>query len=203
MESYEKYIQEFAGLMKGSKGIFSMSIESKPTEIDGREGLEISMEMPKELLAADPNAEAMLEKMIGPEGKIRAFIVAADDRKIVFGYTNKNLLKKALAALEEGTSLSEEESVKKAAARLGEGNLGRGYFNPAGLVTFVNSMIETMAPEGQKVQLPPFPETPPVAWTVNADGSAADVELVVPGELIEAGVGYAAQVRQTFNGKEQ
>lgn len=203
MESYDKYIQEFAGLMKGSKGIFSMSIESKPTEIDGRKGLEISMEMPKELLAADPNAEAMLKKMIGPEGKIRVFVVAADERRILFGYTNKNLLQKALAALKEGKSLSEEESIKKAAARLGEGNLGRGYFNPAGLVTFVNSMIETVAPEGQKVQLPDFPETPPVAWTVSAAGTLAEVELVVPGELIEAGVGYAAEMRQAFTRKPE
>ncbi|MHB8897845.1 MAG: hypothetical protein ACYC6Y_03760 [Thermoguttaceae bacterium] len=201
MKDYEKYMQKFAGLMKDREGVFSMSIESKPAEIDGRKGLEISMEMPTKFLAADPNAEAMLEKMIGPEGKIRVFVVAADDRKIVFGYTNQNLLKKALAAIEEGKSLSHEESVKTAAARLGEGNFGRGYLSPAGLVGFVNSMIETMAPEGQKIQLPAFPETPPVAWTISTEGSTADVELVVPGELIQAGVGYAAQVRQTFEKK--
>jgi hypothetical protein len=203
MDAYEKYIDGFAGLMKGSQGVFSMPMESKPIEIDGRKGLEISMAFPKQFLESDPNAEAMLEKMLGPGGKILFFIVAADEQNIVLGYTNKNLLQKALAALEKGESLSQEESVKKSAARFGEGNLGRGYFNPTGFVDFVNDMIETLAPEGQKIRVPAFPKTPPVVWTANAEGATVDAQLSVPGELIQAGIGYAAQVRETFEGKEE
>jgi hypothetical protein len=199
MEAYEKYIQEFAGLMKGSEGIFSMAMETKPIEIAGCKGVEISMELPKELLADAPEAEAMLEKMVGPGGKIRVFIVAADERNIVIGYTNKKLLRKAIKALGSGESLSQDKSVMQAAAKLDAANFGQGYFSPAGLVEFVNDMIQAVAPEEQKgIRLPAFPETPPVAWSANAEGATVDAQIVVPGEMIRAGVGYAAQVRQAF-----
>lgn len=202
MKAYEEYLQNFAGMVKGSKGIFSMEMESKPIEIDGCKGVEIAMELPKTVLSGDANAEAMLEKIIGPGGKIRVFIVAADDRHVVLGYTNQRLLRQAIAALRSGKSLGVKESVKQTAAKVGAGNLGQGFFNPAGLIGFVNNMIATVAPEGQKIQLPEFPETPPVGWAVNADGAVVDARIVVPGEILRAGFGYAAQVRKTFQSEE-
>jgi hypothetical protein len=199
MVTYRKYIEEFSSLVKGSEGVFSMAMETKSVEIDGRKGVEITMEFPVDWLQQAPNAEEMLEKMLGPGGKIRAFIVAADEHNVVIGYTQKTLLRKAIAALENGVPLAQDASVKQAAARLDDGNFSRGYFNPAGLIDFINGVIALMGPEEARgVQLPPFPDASLVAWSANAEGATVDAQLVVPGELVKAAVGYAALVRQTF-----
>ncbi len=203
MEAYEKYLLEFAGMMKGSKGIFSLAMESKPIEIDGCKGVVISMELPMNMIAQDPNAEAMIEKMIGPGGKVRVFVVAADEHNVLIGYTSKKLLRKAIAALRSGESISQGEAVTQVAAKLDPGILGQGYFSPAGLVAFINDMIETMAPEGQEFRLPAFPVTPPIAWSANAEDATVDAQIVVPGDMIKAGIGYAAQVRKAIESGEE
>ncbi len=203
MEAYEKYLQDFSELMKGSKGVFSMAMESKPIEINGCQGLQISMELPMEMLAQGPNAEVILEKMIGPDARVRVFVVAADDHHILLGYTNKKLLRKAIASLKKGESICQEASVVQAAEKLTAGNIGQGYFSPAGLVQFINDMIEAVAPKEHRIELPAFPATPPVAWTANAEDATVDAQVVVPGEMIKAGILYAGQVRQMIESSKE
>lgn len=203
MEAYEKYMKDFSELMKGSKGMFSMAMGFKPVEISGCHGLQISMELPMEILARDPNADVILEKMIGPGGKVRVFIVAADDHHVLIGYTNKKLVRKAIASLKKGESICQEASVAQAAEKLPAGNVGQGYFSPTGLVQFINDMVGAIAPEEQKFQLPAFPATPPVAWTANAEGATVDAQVIVPSDMIKAGILYAGQVRKAFEPSEE
>lgn len=203
MEAYEKYLLEFSEMMKNSKGIFSMAMDSKPLDIDGCKGVVISMKMPEKLLGGAPNAAAMVEKMIGPDGKVRVFVVAADEHNVLLGYTNKKLLRKAIAALRSGESVSQEESVKQTGAKLDAGNFGQGYFSPAGLIDFINDTISTVGGDDQEFRLPAFPKTPPVAWSANAEGATVDAQIVVPGEMIKAGFGYAAQVQQAFQPRQE
>ena len=196
LESYEKYLRQFSEVMKDSKGIFSMAIESSPIEIDGCRGVEIAMELPEDLVAGAGEANAVLEKMVGPGGKIRLFVVAADKHHVLFGYTNKRLLRKAIVALREGKSISEEASVQQASEKLTPGNFGQGYFSPTGFVAFLNDMMKAVVPEEQRIEIPAFPATPPVAWTANAEGAVVDAQIVVPSDMIKVGIVYAGQVRQ-------
>ena len=196
MKAYEKYLLEFSDLVKGSSGVFSLAVESESIEIDGREGLEIVMQMPENLLDETPEAEAAFEKIVGPGGKIRLFVVAADERNVLIGYTSKDLLRRAISSLEKSQSISQDKFVKVAAEKLPAGNFGQGFFSPQGLVRFVNDVIEAVVPEEQRIEIPAFPETPPVAWIANAEGATADAQIVIPGEIIRSSVMYAGQVRQ-------
>ena len=200
LEDYRKYLEEFSVVMKGSRGVFSAEIESSPVKVGGREGLEISMAFPKQWMDQLPEGQAMLEKMIGPGGKIRAFLVPADEHRVVLGYTDTRLVDKALAVVEgKAAGLSEAESVRRAAAKLGKGSLGAGYVSPAGLIAFANGMFRAAASEGKKVvELPNFPQTPPIAWAVNAQGTAVEAEAVVPAETLKAIVGYGPLVREAL-----
>ncbi len=200
LQDYGKRLEEFSALMKGNKGILSIDMQTSPVKVGGREGLEISMVFPKQWMDKLPEGQAMLEKMIGPGAKIRAFLVPADQRRVVVGYTDTRLVGKALAVFEgKAAALSEADSVQRAAAKVDKGNFGAGYVSPAGLVAFANSMIRAAAPEGKKVvELPDFPQAPPIAWTVNAEGAAVEAELVVPAETLKAIAGYGPLVREAL-----
>ena len=125
LQDYRKYLEEFSVVMMGSKGVFSAEIQSSPVKVSGREGLEISMVFPKQWMDKLPEGQAMLEKMIGPGAKIRAFLVPADQRRVVVGYTDTRLVGKALAVFEgKAAALSEADSVQRAAAKLDKGNFG-------------------------------------------------------------------------------
>ena len=60
-------------------------------------------------------------------------------------------------------------------------------------------MFRAAASEGKKVvELPNFPQTPPIAWAVNAQGTAVEAEAVVPAETLKAIVGYGPLVREAL-----
>jgi len=200
MQAYKSYMDEFGALMKDSDGMFSMPMETKPIEIEGHEGIEVTMSFPDEFMQQAAGSEAMLEELLGPGGKIKAFIVAADEKNVLIGYTSQTLLKKAIAVLAgEEDALADAATIKAAAENLEGGNFSRGYFSPAGTVDFINSMLATLPPfADQGLQLPPFPETPPVAWSSTAHGATADGQVVLPAELFKASVMYSAVVRKTF-----
>ena len=200
LQDYRKYLEEFSVVMMGSRGVLSAEIQSSPVKVGDREGLEISMAFPKQWMDKLPEGQAMLEKMIGPGAKIRAFLVPADQRRVVFGYTDTRLVNNALAVFEgKAAGLSKADSVERAAAKLGKGNFGAGYVSPAGLVAFANGMLRAAAPEGKKVvELPDFPQAPPIAWTVNAEGAAVEAEVVVPAETLKAIAGYGPLVRKAL-----
>lgn len=203
MKDYEQYIRQFGSLVQGSKGIFSMKMESQPAEISGREGLEVSMDFPTELMKDVPNARPMLEKMLGPGAKLRAYIVPVDDQRVAIGYTTETLLDKTIDVLEGKADGLSQGRIQVAAAKLEPGNFGVGYISPSGLVDFVKSMAASLAPEGKAPpQIPPFPDTPPIAWSINAKGTSADAQLVIPHELLKAVLDYQGQVRQAFAEKK-
>ena len=214
MKAYEKYLQDFAGLVKDSKGIFSMKIESKPIDIGGCKGVEIAMEQPGTVPSGDANAEAMLEKMIGPGGKIRVFVVAVDEHHVVFGYTNqRTTCVGRLPALRSGKALGEEESVKRsleqeelvkqAAAKVGGGQFRAGLLQPGRPDRFRQRNDRNHGPgraEDSASGVPPKlcrsagPSTPKGPWSTPG--------IVVPGEILQAGIGYSAQLRQAFEPRE-
>ncbi len=199
IQDYSAYVENIRKLVEGNKQSLFTGMESKPIEIGGRPGLEVRMDMPSPpMMKQVPQYDEMMEKMVGPGGKIRVYLVAADKHLVLAGYTNQNLLKRALAALPGSSqTLARQPGIRQVAKKLPAEGLAVGYLSPGGMVAFADQMIGLFAAAEKKpFTLPKFPATPPVGWVISPRQNAIEAEAVLPVEVISAVMAYVPQVKQ-------
>lgn len=198
--NYSDYIHKLNEIIGDRPSIMS-HMEVEKAEVAGRPGLKLTMDMPR-LPNADqvPNYDRMMELMFGPGGKMTAYLAAVDGETVVASYVNQRLVERAIESAKDGKDgLGDTKEVAKATARLPKQAAWRLYFSPAGLIGFVNRMMAVSLPEGApRIELPDFPETPPIAWMGSAGKAEFREQMVVPAEVLNAVVPYVGQVRQKF-----
>ena len=83
------------------KGMFRIS-DPKKVEVDGKPGMRIVVDFNLANMAGDTADQQMMStvmsKMVGSDGKLKVFIVAANDDTVVFGYTSQATAKRFIAA---------------------------------------------------------------------------------------------------------
>ncbi|MBM4070379.1 MAG: hypothetical protein FJ271_15700 [Planctomycetes bacterium] len=136
------------------------------------------------------------EMIFGEGGKLRNSIVPADKTTVLIGYTSAAGIKSVLDAYRKKAFLGEDPEVLKTAAMLPKGSQFAGYFSPKGTMELVNRAVGGFLP----IQLPAFPDTPPVGAALRLSASGMEARLVVPA-AVQEGVGDLVQkIKQLIPG---
>ena len=198
LEKYRKYWQELDEIIGDTEGSFLKDIELEDITLDGVSMLKFKMPIPGLQGLGLPNGQldGLMEKIYGPGG-MTIYLAAADDQTVLMGYTDPALLQKTLQAAQDKTlQLSQDPNIQHTSQLLPPGAHAVGYWSPSGTMAFVNSMIQLFAGTDQGIQLPAFPPTPPVGWSLRATKSAVKIDTVLPAEALEAVGGFVGQVQQ-------
>jgi len=103
LDEYTKVITKMARTMKQSSGDSMLKFTApKKIEVDGKPGIRISVGFNFSFGQKDSQQQKMMgemmKKMYGPDGKLKMFLVAANDDTVAIGYTSLATVKRFIAA---------------------------------------------------------------------------------------------------------
>jgi hypothetical protein len=158
-------------------------------QINGHDGMLMVLDVAG---AAGQNQAAMMapmmEAMFGEGGKMRMYMVAADDETVVMAIGAEEDAAKAIKRVKNPENgLLESPTVQTTAKLLDPRAPWQGYLSPQGCVHWFTRMISKMMAQfgGGGPTIPDYPETPPVGFAMNfADGQLSG-EMVVPVEALQ------------------
>ncbi len=188
MTRYEDQMKQYAEFLKGVDSPLFQPIEVEKTEVGGVAGMKMSMKAPQlpDNLKT-PAQPQMMKLMFGPEGRLNAWIIPADEHTIVVGYVNQRLLKQTIEAVKQGKpGLAGLADVKQTAALLPSGPVAVGYVSPSGVIDFIKQIVPAFAPPGANLTFPEFPQMPPIGFAVTTAPNEVQCKMVVPGKVIQS-----------------
>jgi hypothetical protein len=196
VNSYEKTVGEMQSLFKKANNPAVGSYEISKTEIGGQQVLQVTMDMSAMLgQVPDQNAQQMMKLMVGESGKVTAYFTPADATTVVMAYGKEALADTLAAAKKNGQTFAAQPEVAKTIKQLPAQSQWVLLFSPSGIVEFVSTVVQHIAPGGPG-QLPPFPATPPVGFGARMSAEGCDTSLVLPNEVLAAIGGYAQALQQ-------
>jgi hypothetical protein len=184
----EKATKALQDALKGLDPPPAPTAEVKRIKVGGRSALQITTD-----LTADPNLQVLprpvLDAIFGPGGKLVATAVAVDKTTVVTAYVPPAKMKAILGGKGKG-GLAADAGVAKVAAMLPQGAQWVGYFSPRGTIDFVAKGIAQFSPG--IIQLPEFPDTPPIGAGLKVGADGIDGRIVVPASTLQ-GIGRFIQ----------
>jgi hypothetical protein len=208
MTKYRQYWVELDKLIGDAEDSFLKDVTLEDIKLDDTAVLKISMPMTKLLdldldLPNQGNLGELMEKMYGPDG-ITMYLAAADEHTVLMAYTDTALLRKALqTTTDKKKNFSQDANVAGTAKLLPAGAQMVGFWSPSGTMTFVNRLMKLMGVPDTGIQIPAFPDTPPVGFAMTTTPSVVKFNTVVPVETIEAVGSYVEKVKQLNDAKPE
>lgn len=200
LATYGRVVREMGELFKkGDKPL--MSFDAEDIEIDGIKALKITMDMSFMFGQQEmpPEAEKMIETMIGAGGKLDMYAAAADDTTVILTYVSKDRLVQTLKAFKAGDAqLCEDANVAKTAEMLLPGAQWTGFWSPEGTLKFAATIVATVAPNAP-VEIPEFPSPVPVGFAVKMSPGLVDTDMVIPADVLEAIPGFVEAIKAMDN----
>ncbi|MGO8751332.1 MAG: hypothetical protein ACLQNE_35750 [Thermoguttaceae bacterium] len=203
MANYEKYLKEYSAVVKNSNSLVLQPAEVEPTEVAGRPALQITVKVPSPPGPQPPQFAKMMESMIGPGGKVVAWLAPADEHTVFLGYINRQTLERAILAVRQGKpGLATDSNVLRTAKLLPSGAPLVIYCSPKGTLDFINGLISTFMPPEAKnnFTLPPFAKTPPIGLAAETAPGEVRTTLVVPAEVVRATGEYILKIQRRKSG---
>jgi hypothetical protein len=199
MADYEKRFKQYNEALKQGNSPLLQPGEVEKSEIGGAPALKITMKLPHPPGSQAAQAARMMEGMVGPGGKIVAWLAAPDKHTVVFGYS-KQAVQEALEA-KGRPGLAGDADLAKTAALLPPGAACVGYLSPAGTIEFVKRMIPLVMPAGPGLPtIPEFPKTPPIGLAITTVPGELQTHLVVPVEVFKAAGVYVGEAAAKARG---
>ena len=205
---YQKAIQAWVVIMKQAEGEPLMKMDVTEVEVAGARALKVVADMSGMIDAQSvPQAKQMMEQMLGKGGRLDAYLVAADERTVVLGYVSEEKVAGVVKNIQSGgANLSQDARVVQTAKLLARDAQMVGYLSPRGAIAMVNRFITMMANimGGQMplVEIPAFPESPPLGFTAKVVPDGIATQFVVPGESLEALGKYIEQIEKMTGGND-
>jgi hypothetical protein len=194
LKNYREAIKMWNDIMVGANAKINMQYEVSDVQVDGHDGLLMVLDVAN--AAGGDNAAMMapmMEVMFGEGGKMRMYMVAANDDTVVMGIGDEERVAKFISRINSGKGeFFKAASVQTTVKLLDSQAPWQGYLSPQGCVTWFSRMISKMMGQfgGGGPTIPEYPETPPVGFALNiADGQFA-AELVVPVEALQGLADY-------------
>ena len=199
MAAYEEQMRKYSALLADLHSPILQPPVIEKCDVGGLAALQLTTKvpLPQDKLQTPQQAE-MLKRMLGPDAKMVAWIAPADAHHIVIGYVNRKNMQRSIDVLRKGQpGLAGDAGVVKAAALLPTRALAIGFVSPAGAIGFVQRMAAAaLPPEAKvKVNLPPFPSTPPLGFALTTAANEVQTCLVVPAEVLQAAGAYVGKIR--------
>jgi hypothetical protein len=203
LAGYEQYFKQYNEVIKGAKSPLLQPMEVEKCEVAGTPGLKVTMTIPTPQMGPMPPqnqkmVEAIIAAMLGPGGKMVFWIAPADEHTVVAGYVNKESMERLLASLKQKQpGLADNADLAKTVALLPPGAPVVAYLSPQGLVGLVKRMVSSFLPPGmqERMEVPDFPQTPPLGFAVKTAPNVVETTLVVPAEVIKAIAQYVQHIR--------
>jgi hypothetical protein len=103
IDDYAELVTTMARAMKTSSGDAMLHFAApKKIEVDGKAGVRIVVDIDLSFGAGVSEEQHMIDemmsKMVGPDGKLKIFMVAANEDTVAFGYTSQATVKRFVAA---------------------------------------------------------------------------------------------------------
>lgn len=196
IDNAKEYLKNYRDAMKiwneviaGANGAINMHYEISDVQIDGHDGLLMVLDVAQ---AAGPNEAAMMtpmmEAMFGEGGKMRMYMVVADDETVIMSIGSEKNVAQAVVAHNEGKGgFLDASSVQTTVKLLDPKAPWQGYLSPQGSVEWFSRMLAKMMAQfgGGGPTIPEYPETPPVGFAMNVADGQLEAELVLPVEALE------------------
>ena len=175
LQSFRKSIELDNELMAKAENDLSFPFELKDAAVDGKSAVVAVADIGDAV--ADPNVpgvESMVKTMVGPDGKLSLYAIAADDHTAVIGSAIQEKLANAVTFAVKGENgLATDSSVKLAADLLDPAAPWSVYVSPAGAVAWGARGAQSWAAAfGGDLRVPPFPATAP---PISATATTADL----------------------------
>lgn len=186
-------------LMGRAESDLSMVYEIAELEIDGKPALEATADVAA--AATDPNVPMvapLMKAMFGPDGKMRLYVVAADDRTVLMGVAPKERVAEAATFAISGKSgLESRYSVTQTTALLDPKAPWTLLASPQGAVAWGARWVSLFYAQfgAGAPEFPSFPETPPVGFAVNIVDDQLHAEMVWPVETLKEIAVYIGKVQ--------
>jgi len=204
LTNYRKTIDAMNELVEGKKGTMFSGMKVKELEIEGVPALQVSMKFPLPAEAEQmPGFDEMMKMMVGSNNRVVTYLAAADGRTVVSAYGNKRALLRCIEAVKNPEArLSSNPQLAKTAAMLSPDAQWVGYLSPKGTIDFINRFMAAMPlpPQAaqEKIQLPEFARTPPIAFAMKTAPGEVVSHTVVPKPVLLAIGDYIVKVKKMF-----
>jgi hypothetical protein len=191
MTDYQEAMQKMHDIFAATNAEMPFFQDIKPAKIDGVDGLQMTMHM-SAMMKSMPNNPAstqMMEKMIGPGGKLSAYIVPIDATTVAISYvTPDNIARVKAACQNPKSSLASDSDIAQTAKLLPPGAQWIGYISPQGFLGFISTFMSAALPAGAMPTLPELPATPPIGFAAEHSSTGLNFQIVVPGATFK-GIG--------------
>jgi hypothetical protein len=196
---YAKAMEKWNGLVARTSSDIKLKYEMSDVEIADKKGVLTTVDVAA--AAGDENVpmfQNMLEAMFGEDGKMQMYIVAADDKTVVMGMSNEEGVKAAIERAVGGESgLAKSSSVQTAIKLLDKQAAWQGVVSPKGCVAWFSRLFDKMLAQfggGVTMDIPEYPDSPPVAFSLKLTDGHFSTELAWPVETLQ---GLAAYIKKS------
>ncbi len=184
--------------------------EVNKIKIEGCDVLELKMDT-SEIMGAQggipqmpamiwPMLQHMMGRMLGPDGKFTTYTVVADKNTVITGIGSKEQVAEVLKALgaDPKERLGDNSHVQTTAVLLPKDAIMVGYLSPQGTAAWFGSMLDAISPFLGVLEMPEFPDTPPIGFSARLAKETVEVEVVVPSATIKGLGEFVEEAQQAF-----
>ncbi len=199
MKEYLGTIRKMAEIFRGSE--FPFSYEVEPMQIEGRQGIQLSMGMAGMFGQQEvPGAEKIMELMFGEGDTMNVYMAVADKNTVLGSYVSKQNLVEALTSFDRGDKkLSDMPAVASTVASLDQDAQFIGLWSPQGTFAFASRLASAIDPRAA-ASIPQLGETSAVGFSVKLSPVGLDTETVIPADVLKT---IAGLVRQIMTQRQQ
>lgn len=175
------------------RGDMKLVFDTKRISIGRLEGTEYSIDMAAAVGAAElPEVRQAMEKLFGPEGKLRLILCALDEGRVLLANGTSAQAERMIAALEQGGGAGPQpEPIETTSALLPPEAAWRIFFSPHGYSNWLESQMNAVVgPVIGGPAIRDFPASPPIGAAGGFSRSGAWVDVAVPRETLESGAVY-------------
>ncbi len=190
LESYEKQVEVRNQILAQSNSDISLQYEVSKTTVEERSALAETLDVATAVADPDvPILNWMIEAMLGEDGKLDIYWVAADQNHVVFGISDRedivNLLKLTKSS---ETGLHASQQLATTRDLMPGKSVGQGFVSPHGCALWVNRVFDELI---EPVFGHPGPEftlsdSPPIGFSLEFPKHQINAEIVWPVELTKS-----------------
>lgn len=194
LDSYEQTVEQMNELFsKADDPLFQYNVSR--TKEGGVDVLTIEADMTNFIKSQAQVAgqEKMMETMFGADGTLRIYL-AATQNSVVGQYISKEKLLQQLSAAGAAQTLTQQSDAKITLQLLPASAQGIALWSIPGTLSMVSRVLEATQPQ-LGIQLPEFPDSPPIGVSLEITPDRLDLDTIVPSGLLDAITEYVRTIQ--------
>jgi len=204
LESFKKSFELDNDLLRRSTLDVDFQYEIAPVTIAEGKGYEIVADL-LTAIGGDNNVlffDTVIKKVLGEDGKLHIYVIAADETHVVTGIQSREQLAALIEDVRSNENGLKQQEELQVTERLVDSRAPwRIFLSPQGCIQlasrFLNEVLTQFAPGVP--QLPEYPATPPIGFSMNIADSVLEGDLVLPFETLEGLAKFIKACKEEFD----